>query len=341
MPELLSGLFFENIVRQYEYIKWLEQGKPGNKELAPDPWFGLFMELYETRMVKGFQLRVANWAYTETVSLASLAEMFYILPRGCKVVVHAGAENTGAELGRRLDETGAYARRGDGRTWGHWIIGTYNMALEVALALNKAGMLVDAPWVIAHPGYDTDLFDKSGTKLTANTLKLIDEGGRIGIENIPLLVQAEWYDDEDTAYWNQQSYLGVGGTPKRMRELLYLLGSNWKIVLDFAHMIVLWNQAMHTKKGNFGLYEWTDFSKIVNSYFALPHCDVCHYTGLDKGTLVDAHRGFSQAPEPAVIERLTAAFAEMRYICIEMPFVPENPDGVERELNTFCERFKL
>jgi hypothetical protein len=284
VTDIYGGLFFENLVRQDEYLA---------HQLA----------LLKRGLIQGIQIRVAHPEFTPEITERSLPHVFSALPQGCKLFIHLGAENVGVDLGQNLDETGVFAQKANGRTWDEWNLESLDWGLTVAKTVNSDCVL--------HPGYGKGQSDGKARKLVAETLRCLDDGHPVFLENVPPIAGTYW---------------GFGGTPEDMASLLKDLGPAWECLIDFTHMYVMKNQ-LHLHYGLKG---------AVNRYLDLPHCPVCHFSGTPD-TLVDCHTSLDEPAVPILID----AFSGMEAICLEIPWNPENLGANIKSIEGFRRKYKI
>lgn len=220
--EIYGGLYLENLVTQ-------------------DKHFDLQMELASRGLIQGLQLQVAHPVYTPELEAESLRAVLGHFPTDLKLFIHCGAENTGADLGQKLDEVGVYSQRGaaKGITWEQWNQDTLVWAKDVAAA---AGL--SSPWGVEHPGYGDSSVDEAARIVAISALGVLAPA-EVALENVPPVVDKALYQEimSRKVDWPQKRYWGFGGTPEDMARLLSQLGVEWRCLIDFTHLMVAVNQA--------------------------------------------------------------------------------------------------
>ncbi len=210
------------------------------------------------------------------------------------IVIHFGAETCGVDLGETIDERGAFRQSGytNWQLWNNEIFDWGEIVFDCFHAIGGC----------AHLGYSW-LYDfDNGRQRVVKALKK-RSGKQIALEVIPPLSQ-------NTGIW------GFGGTPSDMQWFLGQLGESWQILLDYTHFSVAINQCNVYNHGD-KTQPWRNLEKTLEAYLALPHSDICHYSGYPPtDMLVDSHDYLLSAPHPAIKTALQGA----RVICLEFEF---------------------
>lgn len=311
MVDVYGGLWFENLVAQ-------------------DAHFAFQCRLFERGFIRGIQLRVAHPCYTPDVSVVDLPRIAARLPDGMRVFVHFGAENCGVDFGRALDEYDVLRVRAGGRSWDDWNRETIAWGLAVAGAFPWPDR---CPLGVAHPGYTFMEHAAVGATQCALALRALDDGTRIAVENVPPIVHADWYAavTGTSPSWSRAHYWGVGGTPMGMRLLLAALGTSWRTLIDFTHLVVTCNQARNTW-GPFVPYipeTYASIEHLVAVSLDLPHWPICHFSGVPP-TLVDV----SDHMDAPVCAPIRDALQHMDIVCLELVFRPWSAEHVIDDFRT-------
>lgn len=311
MTEVYGGLWLENLVAQ-------------------DQHFDLQCQLFARGLTQGIQMRVAHPSYTPGVTVEDLPRLMGRLPSGMPVFIHFGAENCGVDFGERLDECGVFSARGGDRTWSIWNQETIAWGRRVASVVRGPD---GCPAGVVHAGYVCTEEIAHATERVADTLKSLDDGAMIAVENVPAIVHADWYAALAgvNPSWGRAHYWGVGGTPADMRVLLTALGPYWRTLIDFTHLVVTSNQAKNAW-GPFVPYVregYTAIERIVRDTLDLPHWPICHFSGIPP-TLLDA----SEYMDAPVIAPVRDALHEMAIVCLEVPFRPWSAEHVITDFRT-------
>lgn len=313
MTDIYGGIWLENLVKE-------------------DRHFELQMELFEEGVIQGVQLaRVAHPSFTPDLTVASLPQTFSRLPDDLKLFFHFGAEDVGVDLGENLDEYGIFAEKAQklGINWADWNQQTIEWGLQVAQA---ASGRIDKnfPLGVVHPGYGKDINDVVARKNVVSTLKALDNGTGIAVENVMAIVDKKFPGAEGTLEaWSRDQYWGFGGTPNDMNRLLSELGSRWRCLIDFSHIMVTVNQAIALREPL--LYKCCSLEQTVQANLDLLHWPICHFSGTPD-TLVDNHGYFTATPPPPVRD----ALQQMDAVCLEIMF---QPDTAQQEIENFREQY--
>lgn len=311
MTDIYGGLLFENLVNQDEY-------------------FNFQLELFEKDLIQDIQLRIAHPLFTPNITIDSLPNIFSVLPDQLKLFLHLGAENLGVDLGQNLDECGVFNQLGSSRSWDIWNRETLNWGLKIGRTAKTMGVI--------HSGYGSNENDNKARELIIETLKTLDNGEHIVLENVPPIVDLELYPEPvaEAKYWSRNKYWGFGGTPDDMAKFLKELGTNWRCLIDFTHLIVMVNQANELNISF--LSPWKDFEKTIQAYLNLHHCSICHFSG-EPNTLVDCHMKLDEItiPNPVLID----AFSQMEAVCLEISFNPKSPETNIKSISNFYKQYKI
>lgn len=308
MPYVFGGLFLENL-------------------LSEDRHFALQWQLFEKGLIQGVQLRVAHPCFIPDLSGEQLREILLKLP-GREVFIHCGAENVGVDFGQNFDECGVFSRHSSIYTWKNWNLETLRWSLRVAKVAQAAGY--NTKGISVHPGYGKT-FDEGEAYLKIISALMGFSGHNILLENVPPIVRKNFYQRGETKHWRRDEYWGVGGTPADMNDLLSALGSPWRCLIDFTHLVVMVNQA---KKGFLSIPDsYKDIGKAIDGYLNLPHSLVCHFSGVPN-TLIDSH-DFIDVFSALIKE----ALQQMEIICLEIPFKPGEPEVTQQTIEKFCQQY--
>jgi len=136
---------------------------------------------------------------------------------------------------------------------------------------------------------------------------------------------------------------GFGGTPDDMGYLIDFINKqydtdnliefiNKQCLIDFTHLWVLVNQA--NKMSKMELAGCSNLEKTIIDFLALPHSNICHFSGLPDG-LVDDHDHLHVKPSALIRE----AIRQMDAVCLEIPFYPDEPEKTKRDIELFREMY--
>lgn len=304
MIGIYGGLWLENLVAQ-------------------DQHFTLQAELFERGIIQGIQMRVAHPSFTPGVSIEDLPAICARLPGGMPVFIHFGAENVGVDFGETLDECGVFAARGrsSGRSWVQWNAETIQWGKRVAAECTRPASI---PAGVVHPGYGVSADDGDARERTVCALRELDDGSGIALENVPALVEREWYAALAGALpitWTHERCWGYGGTPEDMAQLVAGLGPTWRCLIDFTHLVVTRNQATMGRDAR--LERCRTVGRVLADALALPHWPICHFSGVPP-TLMDS----SDHMDAPVVEPIRDALRAMEIVCLEVPFRPWSAERV-------------
>lgn len=317
MTGIYGGLWLENLVYQDEYFKFQ-------------------IKFFELGLIQGIQLRVAHPSFTPGLSFSSLPGILSRLPKGMEIFIHFGAENAGVDFGESLDEHGFF-RDYAIKTGESWINFNRDTLLWAAhIVANSGGRTrKDLPIGVVHPGYGMSEDDSNAFKKIIKTLQFIGAYEKIALENVPAIVDKKFNAPYwKTEVWKNNQFWGFGSTPDDMSRLLAELGSEWKCLIDFTHLIVTVNQAANFNHR--GLENYRSLEKAISGFMALPHWPICHFSGIPpRDCLVDNH-DFIKVKPPEVLRE---AIRQMEIVCLEIPFQPDKSKETIKDIETFNELY--
>ncbi|NQT50122.1 hypothetical protein HQ571_05495 [Candidatus Kuenenbacteria bacterium] len=302
MVDIFGGLWLERL---------LEQG----------PQYDFLCRLLDQKIIDGIQLRVAHPdftpAFTDTESIG------HLWPG--KMLVHVGAENTGVDPGENFDEFAEYKSRANSRSWETWNRQTIDWALRVASVFNAQSCI--------HPGYGFSADDQRARDKVISLLSQY-KSAHLLLENVPPVVDSRYYSGAVKETWDRNSYWGFGGVPLEMKSLLDELGPEFQCLIDWSHLLVTTYQSQYFNKP--ALVGCDDLETVIEGFLALPHSDICHYSGSPpRATALASHKHFAADHSPVLIQTMKE---HMSAICLEIAFSDFTEfDSVTRSLEQFRE----
>ncbi|MEK7067423.1 MAG: hypothetical protein AAB956_00305 [Patescibacteria group bacterium] len=216
------------------------------------------MRLHEDLLTQGIQLLVAHPCYTPGITIENLPKILSALPQGLEIIIHCGAENRGVDFGENFDEKREYEKHYSGLSWATWNRETLAWALQVANLVHGS--------VVVHPGYGKDSLDVLSKERILSILQYVADP-RVLLENVPP------FDFVEFEKW------GFGGIPSDMCWLV--AATKKRCLIDFTHLWVAVNQAKSLNRQV--LAGCLDLEKTIADFLALPHSNICHFSGLPPG----------------------------------------------------------
>lgn len=299
-----------------------------------DPDNIMVTRLFHEGYIQGVQVVVKHHSMTPNITPENLRDKLTI-PAGLKTFVHLGAESAGVDPPERLDMMNVYTKKGaaNGYKWFYWNLETLLWGRRVAETLNDMGHgtgLDDGIIGTTHPGYGWSSDDAEGRERTIRTFKAL--GPQIALENVPPAIDHYLFEhyEHEKFNWPFPYYWGFGGTPEDMATLLKELPSS-RCLIDFGHLTVMHNQAKHPITAGRIPSGRIELDEVVCDYMALPHSDICHYSGHPGNFPHDLH-GFVHVMPPSPIRE---ALRSMKAVCLEIHYNPANYDMVVRAFEDF------
>lgn len=306
--------------------------------LAQNEHFDFLLSLFEKDIIHGTQLRVDHPSYTSGVTINLVEKAINGLPEEFKVFIHLASDTHSFDPGQTFDNQGMFTLPDKDRTkWENWNLETIEWCLKVLnVIIERQGELWPCSGVV-HPGHGTDINNDVAYEKMLKVLRRLD--GKFSLEATYALIdgglQSKARPLEHGTSWQWKGagdrFWSFGGTPDDMTKLLSHLGSKWKCLIDFSHLMVTTVQATMLNLSE--LQPWKSLEKIVADYMNLPYLKICHFSGAVE-TPYGNHDGFGIIPTPLpVLEGLR----QMKTICLEIPWDPDKEEEIVKKVENFRE----
>ncbi len=305
---VLGGMLFEDLV---------DQGKNFERQLG----------LYHEGIIDGCQIQICHPSLVPAKDTSKLTSIFEVLPSGFLVFIHFPGENRGVDVGIRFDERGVFSEYKKKHPHANWM--PYN-AQAFSLArriLETCGRSV-APYGVSHCGYATlGSYEEKGLDARACAVSFLEVFSKyIVLETMPPVINKDWVNGRYCPdLWPSPIMRCFGGTPECMQEHLERIGT--RCLIDFSHVRVAANQVASAQVTRTDSRRYRTYDSMLAGMMALPHCEVCHYSGIPpEECLVPTHEYFDSPMPQCAVE----AMATMETVCLEIPWDDTSRERIMR-----------